>query len=386
MLSTLALSAALATGALAAPPRSYLNWATFEANGVNLGGWLHQEAFIDPAFWSEHGGDALDEWGLCAGLGSMCGPVLEERYATYITTADIEDMANAGINLLRIPTGYNAWVEVPGDQHYSGRQVEHLRAISDYAIKNHGMHVIVDIHSLPGGLNGMGLGGREGGYGWFQNETALEYSYQAVDAAIEFIQGSDYPQGFTLAPINEPVDNEDQSAFGTPDALSDEGVSWVLDYFRGVIERVEAVNPLIPVLLQGSFKGEEFWSPYFDEGTNIAFDVHHYYFAGRPTTSENVPEFICADAKGSPGDGKFPVMVGEWSIEVVSDNTFESRARNLNTGLSAFEQYTRGSCYWTYRCSGDAQVDGEGVQGDYWSYETFVDMGIIDPSSGIGCV
>ena len=79
-------------------------------------------------------------------------------------------------------------------------------------------------------------------------------------------------------------------------------------------------------------------------------------------------------------------MVGEWSIEVVSDNTFESRARNLNTGLSAFEQYTRGSCYWTYRCSGDAQVDGEGVQGDYWSYETFVDMGIIDPSSGIGCV
>ena len=210
------------------------------------------------------------------------------------------------------------------------------------------MHVIVDIHFLPGGLNGMGLGGREGGYGWFHNETALEYSYHAVDTAIAFIQGSDYPQSFILALINEPVDNEDQSAFGTPDALSDEGVSWVLDYFRGVIKRVETTNPLTPILLQGSFKGEDFWSPYFDEGTNIVFDVHHYYFAGRLTTSENVPEFICSDAQASPGDGKFPVLVREWSIQAVSNNSFESRATNLSTGSSAFEQYTRGNFYWNY--------------------------------------
>src|SRR4051812_44562142 len=76
--------------ALAAPLSSYLNWRTFTAKGVNLGGWLHQEAVIDPGFWAQHAGSALDEWDLCINLGPNCGRVLEQRYATYIRPADID--------------------------------------------------------------------------------------------------------------------------------------------------------------------------------------------------------------------------------------------------------------------------------------------------------
>ncbi|KAF7557943.1 hypothetical protein G7Z17_g306 [Cylindrodendrum hubeiense] len=371
--------------AFAAPATSYLDWNTFEAKGVNLGGWLHQEAVIDPVFWATYGGNTLDEWDFCANLGSRCGPVLEQRYATFITTSDIDKLAAAGINVLRIPTGYNAWVKVPGSQLYTGRQVEFLKAISKYAIVKYGMHIIVDIHSLPGGLNGMGLGGKEGGFDWFQNQTALSYSYKAVDAAIAFIQSSDHPQSYTLAPINEPVDNRDMSTFGTPASLSAQGAAWVLAYFKGVIARVQAVNPQIPIMLQGGFKGEEFWSPQFAKETKIVFDLHHYFFAGRPATSDNIPQFICADAQSSAGDGKFPIFVGEWSIQSTTDNTFSSRAVNLNTGLKTWARYARGSAYWTYKFSGNVQVDGEGVQGDYWSYEKFINMGIINPSTGIEC-
>ncbi|PKS08071.1 hypothetical protein jhhlp_006683 [Lomentospora prolificans] len=369
----------------AAPIALFGCWVCHGAKGVNLGGWLHQEAVIDPKFWVQYGGDALDEWDLCVKLGPRCGPVLEQRYATCIQTSDIDTLAAAGINLLRIPTGYNAWVKVPGSALHTGRQVEYLRAITNYAIAKYGMHVIVDIHSLPGGLNGMGLGGREGGYDWFQNQTALEYSYKAVDAAISFIQSSNYPQAFTLAPINEPVDNRDMSKFGTPEALTDAGAAWVLVYFEEVLARVKKVNAKIPVMLQGSFKGEEYWAPHFDAGANIVFDMHHYYFAGRPATSANIPEWICIDAFGSTGDGKFPVFVGEWSIQAASNNTFASRATNLNTGIKAWEKYAQGSAYWTFRFSGNVSVDGEGVQGDYWSYESFVYMGMINSDSGISC-
>jgi aryl-phospho-beta-D-glucosidase BglC (GH1 family) len=387
MFSTIALLSSLlgVQQALAAPPSSYLDWRTFKARGVNLGGWLHQEAVIDPGFWAQHSGGALDEWDLCVNLGARCGPVLEQRYATYIRTTDIDKLAASGINVLRIPTGYNAWVKVPGSQLYTGRQVEYLKSISTYAIAKHGMHVIVDIHSLPGGLNGMGLGGREGGFDWFQNQTALDYSYRAVEAAISFIQNSDHPQGYTLEPINEPVDNRDVTTFGTPFALSDAGAAWVLAYFKGVIERVQRVNRQIPVMLQDAFKGEEYWSSQFDKTTPLVFDVHNYYFAGRPTTSDNVPQFLCTDAKNSVGDGKFPVFVGEWSIQAASNNTFASRAVNLNTGLRAWDKYTQGSAYWTYRFSGNVAVGGEGVQGDYWNYEKFIDLGVINPSQGIDC-
>ncbi|KAL0944925.1 putative exo-beta-1,3-glucanase [Colletotrichum truncatum] len=364
---------------------SYINWKTFTAKGVNLGGWLHQEAVIDPTWWAKYGGNTVDEWDLCARLGPQCGPVLEQRYASYINTADIDKLAAAGINLLRIPTGYNAWVKVPGSQLYYGNQARFLQAIANYAVRKYNMHIILDIHSLPGGLNGMGLGEKEGNYGWFQNQTALTYSYQAVDAAIKFIQNSGFPEAFTLAPINEPVDNRDFTKFGTPEALTDAGAAWVLQYFKGVLAKVKAVNANIPLLLQGSFRHEEYWSPFFAATDNIVFDVHNYYFAGRPTTSANLPTWICSDAKGSAGDGKFPVVIGEWSIQATNANTFSSRKTNLNTGIAAWAKYTRGSIYWTYKFYGNVPVSGEGVQGDYWSYEKFINGGFIDPSAGIEC-
>ncbi|KAN0104815.1 glycoside hydrolase family 5 protein [Hyaloscypha variabilis] len=368
--------------ASAVPTSSYVNWTTFKASGVNLGGWLEQESTIDTAFWAEYGGNATDEWGLCVHLGSQCGSVLERRYATFITPSDIDILAAAGVTILRIPTTYAAWVKVPGSQLYSGNQVSFLQTIATYAITKYDMHVIIDVHSLPGGVNGMAFGEATGHYGWFNNATALAYSYEAIEAVIAYVQGSGFPQSYTVEPINEPVDNTDLEDFETPAALSDSGAAWVLQYLQGVIARVRAANPNIPTMFQGSFKGEAYWSPSFPAGTNLVFDVHNYYFAGRSTDSLNVSALICSDAKTSVGDGKFPIFIGEWSIQNVSDNLFSTRAMNLNTGLYAFAKYDHGSAYWTAKFTGDAAVVGQGVQSDYWSYENFISLGYIDPSSG----
>jgi aryl-phospho-beta-D-glucosidase BglC (GH1 family) len=371
-----------ASGAVAVPTASYVDWTTFKASGVNLGGWLEQEDVIDPVFWAEYGGNATDEWGLCAHLGSQCGPVLERRYATYIIPSDIDTLAAAGVAILRIPTTYAAWVKIPGSQLYSGNQVSFLKTIATYAITKYNMHIIVDVHSLPGGVNGMGFGEANGHYGWFNNATELAYSYEVIDAVIAYVQSSGFPQSYTIEPINEPVDNIDITAFGTPVALSDSGAAWVLKYIQGVIAKVQAANPKIPVMFQGSFRGEAYWSPSFPANTNIVFDVHNYYFAGRPTDSSTVSSVICSDAKASVGDGKFPVFIGEWSIQTVNNNLFSMRAKNFNTGLYAFAKYDHGSAYWTAKFSGDVTVAGQGVQGDYWSYENFISLGYVNPSSG----
>lgn len=136
----------------------YVNWRTFDVTGVNLGGWLVEEPAIDTTWWSTYSGGAQDEWTLCANLGADCGPVLEQRYMTYITTKDIDKLASAGIRLLRIPTIYAAWIKVPGSQLYSGNQTAILMQIASYAIDRYGMHIVLDIHSLPGGVNGLTTG------------------------------------------------------------------------------------------------------------------------------------------------------------------------------------------------------------------------------------
>lgn len=47
--------------------------------------------------------------------------------------------------------------------------------------------------------------------------------------------------------LNEPV--HDSATFGTPDVLSDTGVKWVLAFFQGILERIEAADAHILVLL-----------------------------------------------------------------------------------------------------------------------------------------
>ncbi|KAF7674870.1 glycoside hydrolase [Alternaria burnsii] len=158
-------------------------------------------------------------------IGSKCGPVLERHYAPFITPTDIDKLATAGVNILRIPTTYAAWIKVPGSNFYSGNQAQFFKNIASYAIAKHGIHIILDIHSLPGGVNGMGFGEGEGRFGWFNNVTNLDYSLRAVDAALAFIQSSGTPQSYTLEPINELVDNRDFTTFGTPAALTENGVA-----------------------------------------------------------------------------------------------------------------------------------------------------------------
>ena len=52
MLSKLLVPFALALGGVcAAPTVNYINWKTFKGNGINLGGWLAQEAVIDPTWY-----------------------------------------------------------------------------------------------------------------------------------------------------------------------------------------------------------------------------------------------------------------------------------------------------------------------------------------------
>ncbi|RHZ57472.1 uncharacterized protein CDV56_104782 [Aspergillus thermomutatus] len=99
-------------------------------------------------------------------------------------------------------------------RYYHGNRLTYLREITQYAITEYGMHIILGLHSLPGGVNTLDIGEALGHDDWFYNTTNLELSYQAFKAALEFINTSGNPEAFTFAPINEASDNI--TGFGTP--------------------------------------------------------------------------------------------------------------------------------------------------------------------------
>jgi aryl-phospho-beta-D-glucosidase BglC (GH1 family) len=257
---------------------------------------------------------------------------------------------------------------------YHGHQATYLQAISKYAIETYGMRIIIDLHSLPCGVNAFDeFFGNTGA--WFFNETCLDYSYKTVEAAVDFIHESGNPWAFTLAVINEPSDNV--TAFATAAGVTDAGSEWLVKYFNEAIAIVGAVDPKIPVMIQDAFLGETHWSPYFDASANIVIDSHIYFF----TQDDVYPDFanysICGQASVVSGDGKFPVFVGEWSLALKTNNSLSAREEIFNYQRAAWAKYAHGSAFWTANHTGTDAIVGEGEARDYWSYLRLIDQGVI---------
>ena len=358
--------------------RSFVNWTTYKANGVNLGAWLEQEQNYDVNWWAANIGSSYpDEWSWCDSVGfATCGPKLDARYNSFITKADIDQMGKLGINTLRIPTTYAAWVKVPGSKLYTGSQQAALSNIVNYAIDKYNMHVIIGLHSLPGGVNTLGIGEAFGHNAWFFNTTNLDYSFRAVDSVLNFIKASGRQYAFTIAPINEPSDNF--AGFATPAGLTTNGTNWINTYMNGVLARIAKVDKRIPLMLQDAFFSEQYWSPFYPAGTNMVIDSHIYFFAASGAYSQYIAPAICGQAKYvGQGDGKFPVFIGEWSLQSLYNNTLAYRKTLYDTQVYAYQKYASGSAFWNFRMLNDVDtVDGEGKLQDYWSWTGLANAGI----------
>ncbi|KAL4883006.1 glycoside hydrolase superfamily [Aspergillus karnatakaensis] len=355
----------------------WTDWTKFKANGVNLGGWLEQERVFNQYWWDQYAPDAEDEWTFCEMLGDRCGPVLEERYETFVTTADIDELASVGVNTLRIPTTYAAWISVPGSQLYQGNQKAHLRKIALYAIQKYNMRIIVGLHSLPGGVNSLDIGEKVGNNGWFYNATNMAYSLSAIDEMLTFIVETGYPWAFTLSPINEASDNPKE--FASPNTLTANGTAYVVEYTNKALAAIAKVDKRIPLMLQDNFLSEEHWSPYFPAGTNLVIDQHVYYFAASGVYSQWANGAICGQASVLSGDGKFPVFVGEWALQTLYNNQFEERQALFETQRYAWMLYAQGGAFWNIKHNSSVVVDGQGMQRDYWSFMDLLEEGVVHP-------
>lgn len=135
--------------------------------GVNLGGWLSIEPFITPSLFNTYtaSDNVVDEYTLSTALGSSAKVVIEKHYATFITEQDFSDIANAGLDHVRIPYPYWAVTTYDGDPYLPKVAWRYLLRGIEYARK-YGLRVNLDLHSLPGSQNGWNHSGRQGSIGW----------------------------------------------------------------------------------------------------------------------------------------------------------------------------------------------------------------------------
>jgi len=242
-------------------------------------------------------------------------------------------------------------------------------------MEKYGMHIIVGLHSLPGGVNSLDIGEGFGHDGWSFNTTNFDYSLEAVDGVLLFINNSGHIRSFTFAPINEASDNF--AGFGSAAGLTTNGTDWINTYVKACLAKSAQIGKRIPLMLQDFFQGEEYWSPFFDAKTNPVIDSHIYYFAVAGTYSQYVAPAICGQSAIVEGDDTFPVFVGEWSLQVQFNNTLAERKTLFDTLRYSWATYVSGVAFWNIKTLNQDTVSGEGTTQDYRDFESLLDAGVI---------
>ncbi|KAL2065911.1 hypothetical protein VTL71DRAFT_3581 [Oculimacula yallundae] len=354
----------------------FTSWKTFKGNGVNLGGWLAIEKGIDPKFFNDNGASAaVDEDSFCAVLGKIkCALLLEYRYATFFKTSDIDLYASYGVNVLRIPVSYWAFMPaVNGDHYHTGSQLFHMARIANYAISK-GMHIIVDLHGLPGGQNGLDNQGKTGDLNWWNNQTNFDYSMKTVDLATTWILKQPRPEQFTLGLINEPLK---QGFYFFGQTL--DSVDYLNKYYTAAVSQIRKRTAKVPIMLSDGFAGPQIWEPVWaNSNQNIVIDTHIYFFS-QGTYAYDAPYDACYLAKSYQVSTN-PVFIGEWSIQASKFNSGDVPTRSLfyNSQLAAYLKFLAGGSFWNAKHFGDVIVGTDGTdQSNFWSWEKLAQQGVV---------
>ncbi|THY81172.1 glycoside hydrolase [Aureobasidium pullulans] len=366
-------------------PNAFPGWRNYKSNGVNLGGWLVLEKNIQPSFFNDNAPSAIDEDSFCKTLGqAKCGALLENRYNTYITTKDIDNFAAYGVNTLRIPIGYWAYMPaIAGDNYYTGGQKLAMQKIAQYAISKHNMHIVVDLHGLPGGQNGLDNQGKTGQLTWWNNQTAFDLSIEMVRRATDDILRQPNSGSYTISLINEPLPA--LYYFGQ----TQDSIAYLNKYYKAALAEVRKRSKTLPVAISDGFIGPQTWDPYWTNvDPYIVIDTHIYFFVGG-SYSYDAAYGACYLAK-SYQNASNPTFIGEWSIQATAslprctnDMNFNHLGDNTRrdfyrSQLQAYTQYLSGGMFWNGKHDGDAIVGDDGsAQKYYWSWEILASEGIV---------
>uniref|UniRef100_A0A060T6J2 glucan 1,3-beta-glucosidase n=1 Tax=Blastobotrys adeninivorans TaxID=409370 RepID=A0A060T6J2_BLAAD len=307
-------------------------------HGVNLGGWLVVEPFITPSFFEKYGSHkdgVVDEWTLVDKLNQTGGEdlvkqTLEKHYSTFVTESTFKEIAEAGLDHVRIPYGYWALDTYPGDHFFPKVCWRYLLRGIEWARK-YGLRVNIDFHSLPGGQNGWNHSGRQGFPHWLNGTEGEKYGNDSLDMhrqLAEFFSQDRYKNVVTMyGLVNEPKLETLNKTVVT---------QWTKDAYK--IVRDKGFNGTI--VFNDGFLGATAWKGIFpeDEYPNLLLDLHQYTIFDKDLIkfSHNAKVNFACDNWGqvlnsstSNMTGHGATMVGEWSQ---ADNDCTLYVNNVGVG------------------------------------------------------
>ncbi|MBC8108340.1 MAG: cellulase family glycosylhydrolase, partial [Anaerolineae bacterium] len=295
--------------------------------GVNLGGWLLHEAWMDPM---DNSG-LPDDVSLRNTLESRFGEATADRViATYasnwITLQDLDNIKAAGLNMIRVPFSYRTLMDA--SFNWRADAFTQMDWVINEAWKR-GLYTVLDFHGVPGGASSFQSSGVNGGGAFWSNST-----YQ--DRAVEIWQR--IAQRYTGNPAIAAYD-----LINEPNATPSSSALW--NMYNRMYTTIRAADPDHTVQMEGNWDWNSLPNPNNFGWTNIVYHTHAYVFnsdGSEPTLAQlqGQVNWQVADYNNH-ASWNVPSYVGEFNMN--------SSAAAWNYAIDSFNNNGMSWTPWSYK-------------------------------------
>lgn len=347
--------------------------------GVNFGNWLVLEKWMSPELFD--GIDAEDEVWMNRVMDQPEKEALLKKHRdTYITEQDFRQVADWGLNLVRLPVPFFVF----GDRDPYVGCIEYVDKAFDWAEK-YGVQILVDLHTVPGSQNGYDNGGITGVCKWCKNPEEVEFALTVLERLAKRYGERSGLYGIEV--LNEPISwlvyRTAPSTGKARDKEEARGSSYVPMKFLKpfYIEAYRRLRKILPeekvIVFHDGFRLGA-WKDFFEKAgmKNVVIDTHIYISAMEgffpfhflPVYKAYVwynKRLIRKTAKHTP------VVVGEWNIVnkralIKADKEKDSKRRRQvcreehwkieDMERDAWES-SAGWIYWSYKLHSDRNCE-----------------------------
>jgi len=218
--------------------------------------------------------------------------LLDDRAKNFIADKDYQDMADIGLNTVRLPIGYwtfgNKYNDTPLFEPFSrwasvyNNTLEQVHEHVQLAL-NHGIGVLLDLHGAPGSQNGADHSGVD-------HDTQFYNKQEYIDTLVNVLRHltedfKHYPNIVGVELLNEPRDHGNLQKF-----------------YHAAYAQVRQADPSMPIYICDTVwtSNLEKWSGFIQEHKwEWSFlDAHRYYaFNGNSITASAYPGIITNNDK-----------------------------------------------------------------------------------------
>lgn len=261
--------------------------------------------------------------------------IVDTHRDTWITEADLDNIAAIGLNTIRLPIGWNELLHLDGTWKADPwEKIDWLVAEAGAR----GMYVILDLHTVPGGGCPWGSCGRVGPNpnGYWGSSTYQDWVVDIWAAIAARYAGNPAVAGYDL--INEPLIDYGEDA---------DDVAQKSDVYDRIYDAVRAVDPDHVIFLAAFFGWDKIAHPSTYGWTNVVYELHPYDMPnGRDWNAQNaLVETQLADVVGRLADPGVPVLYGEYSFYYFDDvwAKFMAGLNSLDVSWTNWNYKVRGS-------------------------------------------